>query len=182
MSKAPLRLRFVSERNPVQRVNEEVRAALVAAQDNIVDHAFSSAADFYAKVFDDLKLSVAVPERLKDKPVPHGSDRPFSELTLDFMPILEASGITGQSARIHAVNLAQRTHLVRAFEQPDAVPARVVGKVRDVIETFPRSASDIKRGAIPATCSTPTSLPPPKCCSTAATFRRPSARRSPTRP
>ncbi|MYE05852.1 MAG: hypothetical protein F4Y04_01275 [Chloroflexi bacterium] len=146
---APHRLRFVSERNPVQRVNENVRAALIAAQDNIVDHAFSSAADFYAKVFDDLKLSIAAPEGLRDKPVRYASDRPFGELTQDFMPILEASGITGQSARIHAVNLAQRTHLVRAFEQPDAVLAGVVGKVCDVIETFPRTAGDIERGRNP---------------------------------
>ena len=149
MSTAQLRLRFVSGRNPVQRVNERVRAGLVAAQNNVIDQAFPTAADLYARVFDDLKLSIAVPEGLKDQPVQHGSDRSFGELTQDFMPILESSGIHGQSARIHAVNLAQRTHLVRAFEHPDAVLARVVGKVREVVQTFPRTAGDIERGRNP---------------------------------
>lgn len=149
MSTPPRRLRFVSDRNPIQRINEEVLARLIAAQDNIIDHAFPTAADFYARVFDDLKLSLTVPDDLKDKPVQEVSDRPFSELTESFMPILKAAGITGQTARIHAVNLAQRTHLVRAFEQPDAMLARVSGKVGEIIQTFPRTAEDIERGRNP---------------------------------
>ena len=149
MSSAPRRLRFVSDRNPVQRINEEILARLIAAQDNIIDHAFPNAAGFYARIFDDLKLSLTVPDQLKDKPVHDVSDRPFSELTQGFISTLKDAGITGQSARIHAVNLAQRTHLVRAFEQPDAVLIRVTGKVGKIIQTFPRTADDIERGRNP---------------------------------
>ena len=149
MRTPPHRLRFVTERNPIHRINEEVLTRLISAQDNVIDHAFPSAADFYARVFDDLKLSLAVPDGLKDKPVQDVSDRPFSELMQNFMPILGAAGITGQSARIHAANLAQRTHMIRAFEQPDAVLARVTDKVREIIRTFPHTADDIERGRNP---------------------------------
>ena len=149
MSTSPLCLRFISTRNPIQRVNEEVRARLIAAQDNITHYAFPSGAHFYAKVFDDLKLSLTVPEKLQDKPVHDVSDTPFSGLVKDFLPILKAAGITDQSARIHAVNLARRTQLVRAFEQPDDVLSRVTGKISEIIQTFPRTAKDIERGRNP---------------------------------
>lgn len=149
MNTSPLRLRFISKRNPVQRINEEVRARLLAAQDNITHYAFPSAADFYAKVFDDLKLSLAVPDELQDKPVHDVTDMPFSELMQDFLPILNVAGITGQSARIHAVNLARRTHLVRAFEHPDDVLSRVTDKIGEIIQTFPRTVADIERGRNP---------------------------------
>ena len=149
MNTSPRRLRFISKRNPIQRINEEVRARLISAQDNSIHYAFPSASDFYAKVFDDLKLSLAVPDELQDKPVDDVSDRSFSKLTQDFLPILKAAGVMGQSARIHAVNLARRTHLVRAFEQPDDVLSRVTDKIGEIIQTFPRTAGDIERGRNP---------------------------------
>ena len=158
MSTQPLHLRFVSDRNPIQRINEEVRARLIAAQNNVIDHVFSSAADFYGRVFDDLKLSLAVPDELRDKPVQDVSDQSFTELQQSFMPILEAAGSTGQSARIHAVNLAQRTHLVRAFDQPDAVLAHVASKVGEIVQTFPRTAEDIERGRNPGDVLDPYTL------------------------
>lgn len=149
MSIPPLHLKFVAAGDPIQRINEEIRARLVEAQDNVIHHAFQNAADFYARVFDDLRLSLTVPAELRDKPVQDVSDLPFTELRQSFMPILEAAGSTGQSARIHAVNLAQRTHLVRAFDKPDAVLDRVANKVGEIIQTFPRTAKDIERGRNP---------------------------------
>ena len=119
---------------------------------------FPSAADFYGRVFDDLKLSLPVPDELRDKPVQDVSDQSFTELQQSFMPILEAAGSTGQSARIHAVNLAQRTHLVRAFDQPDAVLAHVASKVGEIVQTFPRTAEDIERGRNPGDVLDPYTL------------------------
>ena len=149
MSSPPRGLRFVSDRNPIQRINEGVLARLIAAQDNIVEHAFSDGAEFYARVFEDLKLSLAVPDGANEKPVQSVTERSFSELVQDFIPVLNDAAITGQSARIHAVNLAQRTQLLRAFDQPDVVLTRVTEKVVQVIETFPRTAADIERGRNP---------------------------------
>lgn len=149
MSSPQRRLRFVSDRNPIQRINEDVLARLIAAQANIVEHAFSDGAEFYARVFEDLKLSLAVPDDANEQPVQSVTDRPFSELVQDFIPILNEAAITGQSARIHAVNLAQRTQLLRAFEQPDVVSARVTSKIVQIIETFPHTSEDIERGRNP---------------------------------
>ena len=149
MSVSPQRLRFISDRNPIQRINQEVLGRLVAAQDNVIDRAFSNAAEFCIRVFDDLKLSLVVPSAMRDKPVQDISDLPFRELIGSFLPILAFVGIVPPSARIHAVNLAQRTHLVRAFEKPDAVLAGVTGKVENIIRTFPRTAKDIEQGRNP---------------------------------
>ena len=149
MSLPSHRLRFISDRNPIQRINEDVLARLIAAQDNIVENAFSNGAEFYATVFEDLKLSLAVPDDANEKPVQSVTERPFSELVQDFIPILNDATITGQSARIHTVNMAQRTQLLRAFDQPDVVLTRVTEKVVQVIETFPRTAGDIERGRNP---------------------------------
>ena len=149
MTTPPRRLRFISNRNPIHRINENVLARLVSAQENIIECAFSDAASFYSHIFDDLKLSLAIPDDAKDKPVQHVSDRPFKELIRDLKSILADSGITGQSARIHAVNLAQRAQLMRAFDRPDDVLARVTEKVVEIIETFPRAAEDIERGRNP---------------------------------
>jgi hypothetical protein len=142
-------LQFVSDRNPIQRINEEVRARLIRAQNNVIERAFPDAAAFCTRIFDDLKLSLNAPDEFKGTPVETVSDRPFSDLLDSFVPLLEAAGITGQTARIHALNLAQRTHLVRAYDQPDVVIARVTAKVGDIVRTFPRTAQDIERGRNP---------------------------------
>ncbi len=67
----------------------------------------------------------------------------------DFAPILAKKDIVGSTARIHAANLAQRTHLVRAFQQPDEVLQQVTSKVEEVIRSFPHEATDIERGRNP---------------------------------
>lgn len=118
-SKAP-KLQHVNPRNPIQRVNPDVLSKLIAAQDNVLERAFPNAKEFYARIFDDLKLALTAPSTLKDKPASEVSDRPFGTLKEDFLGILKDAGITGQTAQIHAINLAQRTHLVRAFESQAA--------------------------------------------------------------
>ena len=142
-------LRFVSYRNPAQRVNKDLLTKLVAAQDNAIDQAFPNAAELCAKVFHDLELTLKVPEGLGDKPANEISDRPFNDLAQRFTHILGNSGIGGQSAHSQAESLARRTHLVRAFEQPDDVLAGITAKVCKIIKTFPHAASDIERGRNP---------------------------------
>ena len=76
-------------------------------------------------------------------------DRTFGQLTDDFIPMLNDVGMVGRTAWAHAINLAQRTHLVRAFSDPDAVLQRVTAKIQEVVQTFPREAADIERGRNP---------------------------------
>jgi hypothetical protein len=143
------KLRFVSDRNPIQRINADVRALLVQSQDNVIGRAFPEAGTFCAKIYDDLKLALRVPSRLKEQPVEKLSDRSFSELQEFFLPILARAGITGQTAHIHSVNLAQRVQLTRAFDDPDRILERITGKVGKIIATFPRTAEDIECGRNP---------------------------------
>ena len=149
MSEAVSGIRFVSSRNPAQRVNKDLRAKLVAAQNNAVDRAFSNAAELCAKVFDDLEMPLKVPDELGDKPAREVSDLPYDELARSFKGILGQPGISGQSARSQSERLARRTQLVRAFAQPDEVMARITAKVCRIIKTFPHTASDIERGRNP---------------------------------
>ena len=149
MTKPGQTIRFLSVRNPAQRVNPEVLSRLVAAQNNFVDSEFANAAQLYAKVFADLRLSLDVPEELEDIEPQIASDRPLSKLIDDFIPTLANAGIVGSTARVHAANLAQRTQLVRAFDDPDSVLQRVTTKVEEVVRSFPREAKDIERGRNP---------------------------------
>ncbi|MYH15871.1 MAG: hypothetical protein F4149_11920 [Gammaproteobacteria bacterium] len=149
MSNSEQPLRFLPPNNPVQRVNPDLLAHLVAAQNNVLESQFANAAQLYAKVFNDLRLSLDVPAHLEDTTPQEASDRPLAQLMEVFVPILADADIVGPTARIHAANLAQRTHLIRAFEQPDAVLQQVTSKVEEVVRSFPHEASDIERGRNP---------------------------------
>ena len=149
MSETAGSIRFISSRNPAQRVNKDLRAKLVAAQVNAVDRAFPSAAELCAKVFDDLEMPLKVPDELGDKPAKEVSDLPYTELARRFEGILGQAGIGGQSVCTQSERLARRTQLVRAFAQPDEVMARITAKVCKIIKTFPHTASDIERGRNP---------------------------------
>ena len=143
------KLKFLPERHPIQRINEEVRAKLVHVQETGFPKVFTTAADLCARVFADLKLTLTVPAAMSSEPPESLGERSFSDLYALFSPLLEASGVTGETAHLHAVNLAQRTQLLRAFDDPDAVLVRVTAKVQEIVKTFPRTATDIECGKNP---------------------------------
>ncbi|MGD3869175.1 hypothetical protein QT565_22465, partial [Xanthomonas citri pv. citri] len=97
----------------------------------------------------DLKLALTVPSALGDQPAESLGSKTFPELYEFFHDLLSTSSIAGETAHLHAVNLAQRTQLVRAFVSPDDAIARVTRKVCEIVETFPRTAADIERGRNP---------------------------------
>ncbi|MXY00035.1 MAG: hypothetical protein F4Y67_04350 [Chloroflexi bacterium] len=142
-------IRFVAENNPVHRVNERVRTRLVAAQNEMLESVFSDAKAFCEAVFDDLRISVTAPNSLAGAPPSFVSDQPFPHLIEYFTTLLQAASVDEHSARIHAANLAQRTHLVRAFPDPDEAVGFVTEKVRTIVQRFPKRASDIERGRNP---------------------------------
>lgn len=142
-------LRYISSRNPVQRVRRDLLSRLIDAQNNTLERRFANAAELFATVFDQLKLALPVPAGLQELAPQSAADRSVPELERDFLFILETAGIVGSSARVHAMNLAHRTHLVRAFEDPDSVLAGVVSKVERIVKTFPQKAADIERGRNP---------------------------------
>jgi len=139
-------LDFLPARHPINRINPDVLARLEKAQTNLFPRAFANALEFGKRVLDDLKLAVKLPSSLSAKPPTALSDVAFNELLPMYTKLLNAAGITGATATIHAVNLAQRTHLLRAFDAPDVIVARVAEKVTAIANTLPRTAADIERG------------------------------------
>ena len=119
------------------------------AQANLFLRSFPNALTFAQRVLDDLKLSVSVHPELADQPASALGERPFLELQSFYKTVLESAGITGTSSAIHAVNLAQRTQLIRAFENPDSAVSRVTEKVAEITQGFPKKAADIERGRNP---------------------------------
>lgn len=142
-------LKLVGDKNPVQRVNRIILDRLAAAQENVVERAFGSAGELCGKVFDDLKIAVEVPPRLRNEEVRLIADKPFSTLSASFLSLFLEAGIPESNARLHAANVAQRIQLVRAFEHPDQALEWVTTKVVDTIRSFPKSASDIECGRNP---------------------------------
>ena len=122
---------------------------MVAAQNDMFESVFSDAKAFCEAVFDDLRISVAAPNDLAGVPARLISDQPYAQLTEYFTTLLQAASVDEQSARIHAANLAQRIHLVRAFSDPDEAVGFVTEKIRVIVRRFPQRASDIERGRNP---------------------------------
>lgn len=148
MSTEP-KLEFLPANHPIQRINPDIRARLVAAQKNVFPRAFPNAREFVARVVTDLKLSLTIPLGLEDKEASEIADLPFNDLVAFYEPLLKGAGVTGTTANLHAINLAQRTQLVRAFEEPDRSVARVTEKVCAIVGDFPKTAADIERGRNP---------------------------------
>lgn len=148
MSSEP-KIEFLPANHPIQRINPEVRAKLVAAQKNIFPRAFPNALTFVERVVSDLKLSLSLPASLKDQAAAEIADKPFAEVVAFYEPLLKEAGIKGTTLNLHAFNLGQRTQLVRAFEDPDKSVGRVTDKVTAIVADFPKSAADIERGRNP---------------------------------
>jgi hypothetical protein len=139
-------VQFLNPRHPIHRINPEVVERLERAQLNVFDRSFGNALEFCNRVLADLKLAISLPQSLADRPATDISELPFADLREFYLAHLAAGGVTGTTAELHALNLSQRTQLVRAFEDPNRAIARVTAKVTEVVASFPRTAADIERG------------------------------------
>ena len=142
-------IRYVSDRNPIQRVNSEVLDQLIAAQNNLIDHEFHSSGEFCAKIFDDLELSLTVPPDLNEKPVQEVAEQPLLELIGTFNSILSTNDLASHSVPPDAIDIAHYAQLLRAFERPHQVLTKVTTKVKNIILTLPQEANHIQVGRNP---------------------------------
>ena len=148
MTLAP-KLRNVAADNPIHLIRSDLLRRLVEAQENALDRHFDSAFGLVSEVLDQLRVLLVVPDHLRQISAADFADRRLQELVHDLLPLLDAGGVVGPSAKVHAVNLAQRIHLVRSFHDPDTVVANVSAKVEKIVQTFPKEAKDIERGRNP---------------------------------
>ena len=135
--------------HPLNKLAPELLARVIAAQTDLVDMEFLSAADLCARVLDDLKMKLVLPPTLVEQPVATIADASSKDLTAFFMRLLTENGVPAQAIRLHAANLSHRVQLLRAFRNPDAVISTTCSKVLEIMSRFPATAKDIQCGRNP---------------------------------
>lgn len=144
-----IKVLYFPDSHPIQRLRDELKSKLVTAQKNAIDQAFSNAGDLCAKVLDDTRIKLTVPEEFHDRFVRDVADRPFRDLIALFAHLLKEDGVSDQVIHHNAANIAERIQLVTAFDNPDDVIEDVRKKVEDIVRGFPKKAADIQCGKNP---------------------------------
>jgi hypothetical protein len=144
-----MRIDFFAAGHPIQQLSESLKERVVRAQQDRFEKEFKTAADICGRVLGDLKIAVKVPAQIKDMSAADLADQPFAKLQRFFFDALKAAGVPEQAVTLQAINLAQRTHLTRAFARPDETLAFIEGKVLEIVARFPKTAKDIECGKNP---------------------------------
>lgn len=119
-------LEFVHDKNPIQRINPDIQARLIKAQQSAVERVFANAGELFKKIADDLKIAVNPPAGFSSRSAVAFTDLPLKNLLGEINPILAAAGVPESARPLQAVNFAYRVQLVRAFDDPDAMAAIIV--------------------------------------------------------
>jgi len=144
-----LKVLFYPDDHPIQRIPDDLKGKLARAQSNAVEQEFPNAGELCARVLNDTRIMATVPKQLYGEHVRQLADREFKELVGFYGDLLKSEGVPGQAIHHNAANLAERTQLVTAFDEPDAVIEDVRRKVEEKVNGFPRTAADILCGNNP---------------------------------
>jgi len=144
-----IRVLNVAAGNALNRLPEPLKERIVAAQSDALESEFRSAHALCARALADLKIAVRPPRETTGLPASDLGDKPAKELVAFYSGMLARHGVPEQAIPLQAANLAHRTQLLRAFRDPDGVISETCVKVVAVVETFPQTADDIKRGRNP---------------------------------
>ena len=128
---------------------EPLHSQFAAAQRNLIHLEFPTAGAICARVFDDLRISVNYPEDLAGKPVGELVDLPYRKLAQLMLGILQRAGVPEPSVDSLSKTIAQRFQLLRAFPNPDRTLETIEAKILAVVDSLPKTASDIERGKNP---------------------------------
>ena len=142
-------LDFLPANHAVQRLGPTPLAALQMAQESVVVRAFADAHAFVERVATDLRFAVTPPHALRGRPVTDISDLPSASLVAFWRNLVAASGVPEASVGPLAAGLAQRSQLVRAFDNPDAVLEWTTAKVIEIVADFPCGMADVEVGRNP---------------------------------
>jgi hypothetical protein len=122
---------------------------LSQAQTDRFEKEFRTVGDVCDRVLSDLKVSVRVGPEVRNLPAGDVTDQPFSKLQRFFFDLLRSAGVPEQAVNLQALNLAQRTHLIRSFSRPDEAVSFIEQKVLQIVKRFPKSAKDLECGKNP---------------------------------
>lgn len=140
---------YLPSGHPLHSLPEPLRQKLAAAQRNLIHLEFPSAGAICARVFEELHIRVTAPSYLNDSTVSEVVDLPFLQLSKLMFDILIGAGIPEASVDTLSKAVAQRIQLLRAFPDPDQTLQAVEDKILSVVDSLPKSASDIERGKNP---------------------------------
>jgi hypothetical protein len=132
-----------------QRLDPIIKGALRHAQQSVMPLVFPNASNFAQKVMDDCGVSLPLQQGLANVAATDLSDKTFSELRSYWTDQALAAGAVTDEATRTGDRLARRSQLVRAFHDPEAVEGWAVGKVREIVRDFPKTASHIEVGRNP---------------------------------
>lgn len=135
--------------HPLNRLPENLRVRFVQAQSDLLDMEYRHATDVFLRACQDLRISLPVPDELREQPPEHLADRAFKDLFSFFAGVLERNNVPAQAIRLQAENLAHRVQLLRAFRDPDAVISETCDKVAEIVRRFPTAAEHIQCGRNP---------------------------------
>ena len=138
---------FLPPRHPLQKVG--IRADIEKAQAVVVSRSFKSAAEFCERVLADLGSAVKPPRELRDKPPEALSDLDMADLVSFWSGLFQSTGIEENVILNLAKAAAERSQLLRAFDQPQAMLDWTVEKVAEIIADLPREARHIRVGRNP---------------------------------
>lgn len=139
------KIAFLPHDSLVQKLDPALTDRITAAQQSLFSHEFRGAKDVVERVVDDLKLAIT-PETPTKLSAEEFADQSFAILTAFYLELLSGNRIPIQGARLQAEGLAARTHLLRAFKNPDHAIEFVRNRGSTIAATFPRKAQDIEVG------------------------------------
>ena len=140
-------IKFLPSTHPLQKVG--ISAEIVKAQKAVVSRAFATAAEFCERVLSDLGSSAKPPRSLRDSPPQSLSDLNMTDLSQFWGRLFRSSGIEENVVVNLAKAAAERSQLLRAFDEPQAMLDWTVDKVAEIIADLPREAKHIRVGRNP---------------------------------
>ncbi|MEN3166461.1 hypothetical protein [Gluconobacter sp. OJB] len=126
-----------------------MRSALIKAQQSVIDREFGTAADFFDRVLRDLRISGPVPTNLRGQDVRSFSDMQMNDLVEYWSAYLTGIGIERDVVHNLARAAAERSQLLRAFDDPTAMLEWTISKVAEIVADLPSEAKHIQVGRNP---------------------------------
>lgn len=142
-------IKFISQENPINRINGSLLAAIETAQENLLHQRFGDAHEFMTKVLEDARLAMATPAELRGQPISNLTEMRSRQLSEYVRSELLRGGVPEQMANHQTSAVVERVRLLTAFDQPDVAVENVVEKVEEIVRGFPRTHEDILCGRNP---------------------------------
>lgn len=139
-------IQFIDSTHSANKLSVELQRVIRKAQDSNFANSFKNTEEFLSEIFKQLRIQLKVVNIEDSKSVTEFADKSFGDFVRFFILLLEKNNYPSQSTQRIAISLASRAMLLRAFDNPDAIIHFIKYKLMKIIDSFPRTASDIECG------------------------------------